>query len=148
MLAGRVLDRIGAFGQVLLIAAVLGSTIRADLYFIASIVPLDHRQRRRRGTRSFRVQPRAQRARDTEATRLFSGGFWIAFVVLAAPTAAYLLLVAIFVPRTAPAGSASLLPWIAFAPVAVFFGLTAYCAAPPPSLRAIRLASASGRHRH
>jgi peptidoglycan biosynthesis protein MviN/MurJ (putative lipid II flippase) len=38
--------------------------------------------------------------------------------------------VAIFVPRTSPAGSASLLPWIAFAPVAVFFGLTAYCAAP------------------
>ena len=37
---------------------------------------------------------------------------------------------AIFVPRATPAGSASLLPWIAFAPVGIFFGLGAYCAAP------------------
>ena len=40
LLGGRLLERAGAFGQVLLIAAVLGSTTRADLYFIASIVPL------------------------------------------------------------------------------------------------------------
>jgi peptidoglycan biosynthesis protein MviN/MurJ (putative lipid II flippase) len=40
LLAGRLLERAGAFGQVLLIAVVLGSTTRADLYFIASIVPL------------------------------------------------------------------------------------------------------------
>ena len=40
LLGGRLVERAGAFGQVLLIAAVLGSTTRADLYFIASIVPL------------------------------------------------------------------------------------------------------------
>ena len=129
MLAGRVLDRIGAFGQVLLIAAVLGSTIRADLYFIASIVPLTIGNVVGEALAAS-VLPRAQRARAPEATRLFSGGFWIAVAVLSALTAAYLALAAIFVPRTAPAGSASLLPWIAFAPVGLCFGLAAYCAAP------------------
>ena len=38
-----------------------------------------------------------------------------------------------------PAGTASLLPWLAFAPVGVFFGLGAYAPRLPP-LRALRLA--------
>ena len=129
LLAGRLLERAGAFGQVLLIAAVLGSTSRADLYFIASIVPLTIGNVVGEALAAS-VLPRAQHARDQEATRLFSGGFWIALAVLSVVTAAYLVMVAIFVPRTVPAGSASLLPWIAFAPVGLCFGLTAYCAAP------------------
>lgn len=129
LLAGRVLDRMGAFGQVLLIAAVLGSTIRADLYFIASIVPLTIGNVVGEALAAS-VLPRAARAGEPEATRLFSAGLWIALVVLGALTAAYLVAVAIFVPRATPAGTASLLPWIAFAPVGIFFGLAAYCAAP------------------
>ena len=39
-LAGRILERLGAFGQIILIAAALGATTSADLYFIASIGPL------------------------------------------------------------------------------------------------------------
>src|SRR3972149_2834971 len=39
-LLGRIAERLGAFAQILLIAGVLGSTVDADLYFIASIVPL------------------------------------------------------------------------------------------------------------
>lgn len=129
LLAGRLLDRLGAFGQVLLIAAVFGSTIRADLYFIASIVPLTIGNVVGEALAAS-VLPRAARARDLEATRMFSAGLWIAGIVLAAVTAAYLVGVALLVPRVAPAGSASLLPWIAFAPLGIFFGLGAYCAAP------------------
>jgi putative peptidoglycan lipid II flippase len=129
LLVGRLLDRLGAFGQVLLIAAVLGSTIRADLYFIASIIPLTIGNVVGEALAAS-VLARAARAQDQEATRLFSAGLWIAGLVLAALTAAYLVGVAIFVPRATPAGSASLLPWIAFAPVGIFFGLGAYCAAP------------------
>ena len=78
MLAGRVLDRIGAFGQVLLIAAVLGSTIRADLYFIASIVPLTIGNVVGEALAAS-VLPRAQRARRSRRRRDCSrAGFWIA----------------------------------------------------------------------
>ena len=77
LLVGRLLDRIGAFGQVLLIAAVLGSTIRADLYFIASIVPLTIGNVVGEALAAS-VLPRGDARPDREATRLFSAGLWIA----------------------------------------------------------------------
>src|SRR3712207_1688966 len=39
-LAGRILERAAALGQIVVLAAFLGATTQADLYFIASIVPL------------------------------------------------------------------------------------------------------------
>jgi peptidoglycan biosynthesis protein MviN/MurJ (putative lipid II flippase) len=129
LLAGRLLERAGAFGQVLLIAVVLGSTTRADLYFIASIVPLALGNVVGEAL-SAAILPRAAREAEAEAPRIFSAGFWIAVVVLGALTAVYLVLVAVVVPRTVPAGTASLLPWLAFSPVGMFFGLATYCAAP------------------
>ena len=129
LLGGRLLDRVGAFGQVLLIAAVLGSTTRADLYFIASIVPLTIGNVVGEAFAAA-VLPRAAKAGEPEATRLFSAGLWLSGLALVALTTAYLVAVAIFVPVLTPAGTASLLPWLAFAPLGIFFGLTAYCAAP------------------
>ena len=73
LLAGRLLDRAGAFGQVLLIAAVLGSTTRADLYFIASIVPLTIGNVIGEAFAAA-VLPRAAKADEPEATRLFRPG--------------------------------------------------------------------------
>ena len=129
LLGGRLVERAGAFGQVLLIAAVLGSTTRADLYFIASIVPLTIGNVIGEAFAAA-VLPRAAKADEPEATRLFSAGLWLAALALVGLTAVYLVAVAFFVPRATPAGTGSLLPWIAFAPVGVFFGLGAYCAAP------------------
>lgn len=129
LLAGRMLERAGAFGQILLIAAVLGSTTRADLYFIASIVPLLIGNVVGEALAAV-VLPRAAREGDAGARQVFSAGMWIAALVLLALTVVYLVAVAVFVPQTTPAGTASLLPWIAFAPVGFFFGLGTYCAAP------------------
>lgn len=129
LLAGRLLERAGAFGQVLLIAAVLGSTTRADLYFIASIVPLALGNVIGEAFAAATL-PRAAREVEPQAAKIFAAGFWITFVVLGALTAAYVAAVAVLVPWTTPAGTASLLPWIAFAPVGMFFGLGTYCAAP------------------
>ncbi|NUT56480.1 MAG: hypothetical protein HOQ03_10935 [Thermoleophilia bacterium] len=129
LLAGRVLERLGAFGQILLIAAFLGSTTRADLYFIASIVPLTLGNVVGEALAAA-VLPRAARDGEEGASRIFSAGLWIAAVTLTGLTLLYLVAVAIFVPRTMPAGTASLLPWLAYAPLGVFFGLGSYCAAP------------------
>jgi peptidoglycan biosynthesis protein MviN/MurJ (putative lipid II flippase) len=129
LLAGRLLERAGALGQVLLIAVVLGSTTGADLYFIASIVPLALGNVVGEALAATSL-PRAARETEPGATKIFAAGFWTAAVVLGALTAVYLTVVAVLVPKTIPAGTASLLPWIAFAPVAMFFGLGTYCAAP------------------
>lgn len=129
LLAGRMFERAGAFGQVLLIAVVLGSTTGADLYFIASIVPLALGNVIGEALATSTL-PRAARRGDDEVTRIFSAGFWMAAALLGALTAVYLAAVALLVPRTVPAGTTSLLPWIAFAPIGVLFGLGTYCAAP------------------
>src|SRR5579872_4064445 len=39
-LLGRIVERVAAFGLIVLIASVFGSSFQADLYFIASIAPL------------------------------------------------------------------------------------------------------------
>jgi peptidoglycan biosynthesis protein MviN/MurJ (putative lipid II flippase) len=130
LFAGRMLERAGAFGQVLLIAAVLGSTTRADLYFMASIVPLTLGNVVGEALGAV-ILPRASREEDpTAVQRLFAAGFWIAAGVLTALTVLYVAAVAVIVPQATPAGTASLLPWLAFAPVGIFFGLGTFCAAP------------------
>lgn len=130
LLAGRLLERAGAFGQVLLIAAVLGSTTSADLYFMASIVPLTLGNVIGEALGGV-ILPRAAREEDPRGVeKLFAAGFGIAVGVLAALTAVYVAVVAVIVPLAAPGGTSSLLPWLAFAPVGIFFGLGTFCAAP------------------
>jgi putative peptidoglycan lipid II flippase len=128
LLVGRMLDRAGAFGQVLLIAAVFGSTTRADLYFMASIVPLTLGNVVGESLGAS-ILPRAAREEPWAAQKLFAAGFWIAVSVLGALTAVYLGVVAVIVPHATPGGSASLLPWLAFAPVGILFGLGTFSAA-------------------
>lgn len=111
----------------MLIAAVLGSSTRADLYFIASIVPLTLGGI---GGEALYVSvlPAAVEFHGS-ADRLFSAGFWVSTSLLAALTAFYVLSVVVVVPLLEPAGSAGLLPWLAFAPVVLLLGLATYCAA-------------------
>lgn len=127
-LAGRVLERLAALGQILVVAAVLGSSTRADLYFIASIVPLVIGGVA--GEALFvSILPLAQRRRQ-EADAIFAAGFWLAAGVLAAVTIAYLGGVMVVVPAAEPAGTGSPLAWIAFAPIGLLLGLGTFCAAP------------------
>jgi putative peptidoglycan lipid II flippase len=128
-MTGRLLERLAAFGQILLIAAILGASTTSDLYFVASIVPLAI------GTilgdslyLSILPMVAAEREEgDVEA--LFSAGLWLSLAVLALATAAYLALLAVVVPIAEPAGSASLGPWLAFAPIGILLGLASYCSA-------------------
>jgi putative peptidoglycan lipid II flippase len=127
-LAGRVLERFGAFGQILLIAAFFGATTDADLYFIASIVPLTvggivgeslH----------VSVLPSLASRPDDEIEDLVRAGFWASLTVLAAATLAYVAVVAVVVEVAVPAGSSDLGPWLAFAPIGILLGLGSYVAA-------------------
>ena len=127
-LAGRVLERVGAFGQILLIAAFFGATTDADLYFIASIVPLTiggivgealH----------VSILPSLARRRDGDTEDLVRAGLWLSVGLLLAGTLAYLLAVAVVVDVAEPAGGESLAPWLAFAPIGLVLGLSAYLSA-------------------
>jgi len=127
-LLGRIAERLGAFAQILLIAGVLGSTVDADLYFIASIVPLMLGGVVGEALYAS-ILPAVVARRDRDATDLLAAGFWLSAIVLASLTSGYLVVVSIVVPVAEPAGSGGLLPWLAFAPVALMFGLATYCAA-------------------
>ena len=144
----RARTRIGAFGQVLLIAAVLGSTIRADLYFIASIVPLTIGNVVGEALAAAVLPRRAagrdaggdatvlgwvldRRPRSRRADRRLPARWW-----------------PIFVPRTTPGRERpACSPGSPSRRSAVFFGLSRLLRGAAPSLRAIRLAGPSGRRR-
>lgn len=127
-LAGRILERFGAFGQILLIAAFFGATTDADLYFIASIAPLTiggivgeslH----------VSILPLLARRQDGDTEELVRAGFWVSVGLLGTGTLAYLVVAAVVVGSAEPAGGESLAPWLAFAPIGLFLGLSAYLSA-------------------
>lgn len=127
-LGGRVLERAGAFGQILLIAAFFGATTQADLYFIASIVPLTFGAILGEALYAS-VLPSLARHDDSDLDGIASAGFWISVTLVLLTTVAYLCVVVVVVPIAAPAGSKGLGPWLAFAPIGIFVALGAYLSA-------------------
>lgn len=126
-LAGQVAARLAAFGQIVVVASIFGSGYRADLYFIASIVPLMI------GTvlgeaLAAAILPALVRRSGSDLAELVSAGLWIALALLGGPTLMYLAAVAIVVPAERPAGGA-VGPWLAFASIAVTLGLSGYLSA-------------------
>ena len=122
--AGRVVERLGAFGQIALIASVYGSGFLADRYFIASIVPLIIGAIMGEAL-SANILPALVRG-QTDRARLVSGGFWLAAALLTLVTALYILVAAWVVHAEAPAGSTALGVWLAFAPIGLLLGLGGY----------------------
>ena len=122
--AGRVVERLGAFGQIALIASVYGSGYLADRYFIASIVPLIIGAILGEAL-SANILPALVRG-QTDRAGLVAGGFWFAAVLLTAVTGLYILVAAWVVPHETPAGSTTLGVWLAFAPIGVLLGLGGY----------------------
>ena len=122
--AGRVVERLGAFGQMALIASVYGSGFLADRYFIASIVPLIIGGIMGEAL-SANILPALVRG-ETDRARLVAGGLWLAAALLVVVTALYLLVAAWVVRTQAPAGSNALGVWCAFAPIGVLLGLGGY----------------------
>lgn len=126
-LAGQVVARLAAFGQIVVVASVFGSGYQADLYFIASIVPLMI------GTvtgeaLAAALLPALMRRSGRELTELVSAGLWVALALLGGLTLAYVGAIALVVPAERPAGGA-IGPWLAFASVGVTLGLSGYLSA-------------------
>jgi len=127
-LGGRVLERVGAFGQILLIAAFFGATTQSDLYFVASIVPLTLGGILGEALYAS-VLPSLSHSSEDEIERIACAGFWISTALLVVATLGYVVVLTIVVHVASPAGSDSLGPWLAFAPIAIFLGLGGYLSA-------------------
>jgi putative peptidoglycan lipid II flippase len=128
-LAGRAVERLAALAQIVLVAAFLGATTQADLYFIASIVPLMIGGLLGEAFYASILPPLSRREEREEMVALASAGFWVATAVLVVVTGAYLVVAAVVVEVAKPAGSDDLAPWLAFAPIGLLFALGAYAAA-------------------
>jgi peptidoglycan biosynthesis protein MviN/MurJ (putative lipid II flippase) len=122
-LAGQVADKLLSFGQIILIAAVLGSTAGGDLFFLASVVPL---------TIGFVVGEPVGRAyltllvreRELAITRqLAASGFILTVALLVAATLLYSGVAIVLVTVFTPAGSGDIWPWLAFAVLAPAMGI-------------------------
>jgi putative peptidoglycan lipid II flippase len=128
-LAARIADRIAALGQILLIATVLGASTQADLYFIASIAPLAIGTVVGEALFAVILPPLVRELDERSRVALVAAGFWLSMAVVGVVTALYLGVAAIVVGEAAPAGSESLWPWLAFAPLAPLTALSAFLAA-------------------
>ncbi len=120
-------DRLLAFGQIVLIAAVFGVSLDADRYFLAGVVPL---------TIGYVVGDLVSRAFMTlvsedpaRAKQLAASGLVICAAVLAALSAAYVAAAALIVQLVTPTGSADLAIWLAFVPIPLGLGLSAFLGA-------------------
>jgi putative peptidoglycan lipid II flippase len=123
-LAARIVERLGAFALIVLVASVYGSSSIADRYFIASITPLIIGAVAGEAL-SANILPALVRTTG-EPRRLVAAGFWLAGGMLVLATIGYLVIAAVIVRSTSPAGSSALAVWIAFAPVAPLLGLSGY----------------------
>ena len=128
-LAGRVVERFGALGQILLVAAFFGTTSHADLYFIASIVPLMIGGILGEALYATILPPLARRHAEGDIAELAGTGFWLSLGITALATAGYLAVVAVVIPIAEPAGSDSLAPWLAFAPIGLLLSVGGYAGA-------------------
>jgi putative peptidoglycan lipid II flippase len=125
-LGARALDRLAAFAQIIVIAAIFGASSKADLYFIAGIVPLTI------GTivgeplgRGFMALLLGQRDRE-RALAVAATGLALSTAALFFLTCVYLAVVYSVVHATSPAGSPSVAPWFAFAVLAPALGVSGY----------------------
>ena len=127
-LAGRILERLGAFGQIILIAAALGATTSADLYFIASIGPLMIGGIVGEALYAT-VLPSFARSEGETTVELARAGFWVSLALLVSLTVAYVVVAVVVVSVAEPAGSGRPAVWVAFAPIAFFLALGGYLGA-------------------
>lgn len=123
--AARIVERLGAFGQIALIASLYGSSFLADRWFIASIGPLIVGAILGEAL-SANIMPALVRAGADAAPRLVAAAFWLATALLLAVTAAYVLVAAALVHAEAPTGSRDLGIWYAFAPIGPLLALSGF----------------------
>ena len=115
-LGAKVLERFAAFVQIAVIAAVFGATTQSDLYFIASIVPLTIGTIVGEALATSTLPWLVRRQSSDDLVHHLSATFWMSAATLVVAFALYVGVMAVAVTRYAPAGSTSLLPWLAFSP--------------------------------
>lgn len=125
-LIAKVVERLSAFVQIAVIASIFGATTRSDLYFIASIIPLTIGTVVGEALATSTLPKLVRRQNTAGFDRYFSATFWISLGTLVLMLAGYLAVIAVVVAKFAPAGTTSLLPWIAFSPTIVTLGLASY----------------------
>lgn len=128
-LTARVIERLAAFGLILLIAFVYGAGVHADLFFIASIGPLMVGTVVGESFAGTILPVLLRREEERGLDRLLADSFWLVFGVLMLLLTLYLGAAVAVVEWEAPAGSGRLAPWLAFAPMLVILGLSSYFSA-------------------
>jgi putative peptidoglycan lipid II flippase len=125
-LAFRGLDRLFAFAQIVLIAYAFGGSNGADVFFLASIVPLTIGvvvgESLSRSLLTMLVSTEGSRAQR----ELAAAGALISVGIVTVITAVYLAVALPLVSSLHPDGSRALGPWIGFAPLGVALALTGY----------------------
>jgi peptidoglycan biosynthesis protein MviN/MurJ (putative lipid II flippase) len=122
-LVAQIADKLLSFGQIILVAAVLGSSASGDEFFLASIVPL---------TIGFVVGEPAGRALVTLLVRgpsldagrsIAASGLLLTVGTLVALTLAYDAVAVVLVRIFTPAASGDVWPWLAFSLIAPAMGI-------------------------
>lgn len=128
-LAAKIVERLAAFAQIAVIASIFGATTKSDLYFVASIVPLLIGTIGGEALATSVLPSLVRRTSREDAAVHLAATFWAALAALLAIWAGYLAVTAVVVGQFAPAGTTSLLPWLAFSPTIVTLGLTSFLGA-------------------
>jgi putative peptidoglycan lipid II flippase len=128
-LAGRAVERLAQFFQIVLVASVYGAAHDADVYFAASIVPLMIGTIVGEALAASLLPPLVrQRARE-DLIGLVSAGFWAALALVGALTALYVAALVPVIEWRFHGDYGRLAPWLAFTPIALALGLAAYLGA-------------------
>jgi putative peptidoglycan lipid II flippase len=116
-LVGQLADKIFSFGQIVLIAAILGASPSADLFFLASIVPLTigFVVGEPVGRAALTVLVREQEKRS--AISLAASMLILTLATTVALTAGYDVIAIVLVKVVTPSGSSDVWPWIAFSAI-------------------------------
>lgn len=125
-LAAKLVERVAAFAQIAVIASIFGATTRSDLYFIASIIPLTIGTVVGEALATSILPSLVRRQHATSLSSYLAATFWVTLGTLLLLLVAYLGVMTVIVERYAPAGTTSLLPWLAFSPTIVTLGLSSY----------------------
>ncbi len=122
----RAADRILTFAQIAVVAWIFGTKPVGDLYFLASIVPLTLALAVGDPLGRAALRSLSDRTRDALAARYAAAGFTVATAFLLLLTLLYAGVAVVAVKVATPSGSAALGPWLAFAPIILFSGLSGY----------------------
>jgi putative peptidoglycan lipid II flippase len=125
-LLGRLLERGSAFALIVLLASVYGSSSSADLYFVASIVPLMIGTLVGESIAAGTVPLLVRRREERDLAGTVGAGLWLTLGLAIALTGLYLAITIPLVELVFGRGLDRLGPWLAFAPIAILLSVAGY----------------------